>query len=122
MNKITEQEKKELIILHRALVIGAFFIMAIITFVLVKPDFSDFNFELDILHMAGIVIAIISPVVGFIASKKQLSIIDKSKITKENYNIFRAAHLQKWATLEGPVLINTILFFQVEVYYFYTLQ
>ena len=106
-----EEAVKQLNILHRALVMGAFFIVLVNGLVLQPVQETDFNFQYDLFSVIGLGLGLFSLLGSYLIFQRKLDMLGKQKITLESMQDFRAAYVGKWSLLEFGVLSNTLLYF-----------
>jgi len=111
MKKNTSGEDfKSLKILHLALIMGASLI-AVVIYYLADREKAVFSYDFQMLELAAISLAFISPVMAYVINNTRLQKIDASSSLPEKWSNYRAIQISKYALIEGSILINIIVFF-----------
>lgn len=106
--QIDDRDKKDLNTLYYALLSGLVMILLILALLIPNKSVTD-NVNADLLTAIGIVVAIVMPSIGIYRSQKILERI-KNTSEEEHLSDLRSAHIIKWASIEGPGLINTLFY------------
>lgn len=103
-------EIKGMKILHWAMCYGALIILLCFHFAIEPFDFDPRGKEMNTPALIGLVIAFISIIVSSLIFKRHVSVIGTDQLTSENIEQYKSAYTLKWALLEGPLLINALLY------------